>query len=97
MLARKLQIWSNTCRAQVELNFCHNLTLILNLKYFSGFLRSDQCSITDYVQNIDLHFVNKSCQRYLQLAREIICKDLHNILEINAEVNNTDLFKEQIY
>lgn len=69
-------------------------TLNFANEFFQGFLRPDQSSITDYVQNIDLHFVNKSCQRYLQLAREIICKDLHNILEITVEVYKYQIFSK---
>ncbi|CAB3379430.1 Hypothetical predicted protein [Cloeon dipterum] len=51
----------------------------------AGFLNESQKAIMDYVQNIDLHFINKSCERYLNKTREIIYKDLHNTFELAIE------------
>ncbi|XP_059485987.1 centromere/kinetochore protein zw10 homolog [Neocloeon triangulifer] len=51
----------------------------------SGFLKESQTDIMDYVQNIDLHFINKTCERYLEKSREIIFKDLHNTIDLDVE------------
>ncbi|XP_066253610.1 centromere/kinetochore protein zw10 homolog [Euwallacea similis] len=43
----------------------------------------DTVSILQYVNNIDVLFINKKCEEYLNVAMEIIKKDLHDIVELD--------------
>lgn len=45
----------------------------------TGFLPTDCTSLIDYAKNINILFANKICQSYLEKARTIMKKDLHNM------------------
>lgn len=54
----------------------------------SGFLPFGSTSFVDYAKNINVLFANKFCQSYLEKARGIMKKDLHNITNTNDVVLN---------
>lgn len=58
----------------------------------SGFLPVGCTSFVDYAKNINVLFANKFCQSYLEKARGIMKKDLHNTTNTSEVVlNNLDV------
>lgn len=48
----------------------------------NGFLTDGNKAILNYATNIDTLFADKTCERYLVAARNIMKKDLHNTLQV---------------
>ncbi|XP_050297925.1 centromere/kinetochore protein zw10 homolog [Anthonomus grandis grandis] len=44
-------------------------------------------SILEYANNVDIHFINKKCEEYLQKATDLMKKDLHDVVEIGVPYN----------
>ncbi|XP_069704525.1 centromere/kinetochore protein zw10 homolog [Periplaneta americana] len=51
-----------------------------------GFLGSSNQSILEYARNVDVLFANKACQILLGQAREIMKKDLHDMMEVGPVI-----------
>ncbi|XP_030767334.1 centromere/kinetochore protein zw10 homolog [Sitophilus oryzae] len=54
--------------------------VLLDTKIFD----KDTSSILEYASNIDVLFINKKCEEYLQKATEIMKKDLHDMVEVGV-------------
>jgi hypothetical protein len=52
-----------------------------------GFLASSDQSILEYARNVDILFANKTCQILLGNAREIMKKNLHEMMEVGPIVS----------
>jgi Centromere/kinetochore Zw10. len=52
-----------------------------------GFLATSDQSILEYARNVDILFANKTCQILLGRAREIMKKDLHEMMEVGPIVS----------
>lgn len=50
----------------------------------------DTDSIINYVKNIDVLFINKKCEEYISQAREIMKRDLHDMVEIGEKSDETN-------
>lgn len=58
----------------------------------TGFLSLDYTTLIDYAKNINVLFANKICQSYLEKARGIMKKDLHNITDTREiTINNLEV------
>ncbi|KAG5892866.1 hypothetical protein JTB14_032590 [Gonioctena quinquepunctata] len=57
--------------------------VLRNCKMFA----EDTTSIVDYTNNIDVLFINKMCQDHLITAREIMKKDMHDLVEVGVPYN----------
>ncbi|XP_060535333.1 centromere/kinetochore protein zw10 homolog [Cylas formicarius] len=53
---------------------------LLDAKIFN----KDTLSILEYVKNVDVLFVNKKCQQYWETAKDIMKKDLHDVIEVGV-------------
>jgi hypothetical protein len=53
----------------------------------TGFLGSSDQSILEYARNVDILFANKTCQILLGRAREIMKKNLHDMMEVGPIVS----------
>ncbi|KAL1489978.1 hypothetical protein ABEB36_013900 [Hypothenemus hampei] len=45
-------------------------------------------SILEYANNVDVLFINKKCEEYLEIANQIMKKDLHDVMEIGVPYNS---------
>jgi len=52
-----------------------------------GFLATSDRSILEYARNVDILFANKTCQILLGRAREIMKKNLHDMMEVGPIVS----------
>jgi len=52
-----------------------------------GFLATSDQSILEYARNVDILFANKTCQILLGRAREIMKKNLHDMMEVGPIVS----------
>ncbi|KAK3928671.1 Centromere/kinetochore protein zw10-like protein [Frankliniella fusca] len=50
------------------------------------FLPEENHSLVDYVQNFNALCANKTCENYLKLARDIMKKDLQDMVEVGPEI-----------
>ena len=51
------------------------------------FLAASDQSILEYARNVDILFANKTCQILLGRAREIMKKNLHDMMEVGPIVS----------
>ncbi|KAE8741357.1 hypothetical protein FOCC_FOCC013124 [Frankliniella occidentalis] len=49
------------------------------------FLSEENHSLVDYVQNFDALCANKTCENYLKIARDIMKKDLQDMVEVGPQ------------
>lgn len=54
------------------------------------FLQSENFSILQYANNIDVLFANKTSQYFLENARAILKKDLSNTMSVGVDIKNDD-------
>jgi hypothetical protein len=52
-----------------------------------GFLATSDQSVLEYARNVDILFANKTCQILLGRAREIMKKNLHDMMEVRPIVS----------
>ncbi|CAG9857950.1 unnamed protein product [Phyllotreta striolata] len=62
----------------------------------SKFFANDTSSLLDYASNIDFHFINKKCQRYLHECTIIMKKDLHDMLPVEIQSERCCISKSVI-
>ncbi|XP_077296334.1 centromere/kinetochore protein zw10 homolog [Arctopsyche grandis] len=55
-----------------------------------NFLKTENFSILQYANNIDILFANKTSQYFLESARTILKKDLSNIMSVGTEAVNSN-------
>lgn len=55
------------------------------------FLQSENFSILQYANNIDVLFANKTSQYFLENARTILKKDLNNTMPVGTDINNDNI------
>jgi hypothetical protein len=53
----------------------------------TGFLNINNQSILEYARNVNILFANKTCQLLLGRAREIMKKNLHDMMEVGPIVS----------
>lgn len=71
---------------QVKLSSIQERVSLFNT-YMVGieFLSEENCSLKDYVQNIEELCAGKACQKFLETAREIMKKDLQDMVEVGPQ------------
>ncbi|XP_021924809.1 centromere/kinetochore protein zw10 homolog isoform X2 [Zootermopsis nevadensis] len=60
-----------------------------------GFISCSNQSILEYARNVNILFANKTCQLLLGRAREIMKKNLHDMMEIGPIIPSVELVKEE--
>ena len=61
----------------------------------SQIFAEDTTSILQYANNIDVLFINKKCQEYVQMAQELMKRDLHDLVEVGeVPTNGLELSEE---
>lgn len=53
----------------------------------SHIFTTETASILEYVNNVDVLFIDKMCKKYSIKAKEIMKKDLHDITEVGVPYN----------
>lgn len=53
----------------------------------TGFLGCSNQSILEYARNVNILFANKTCQLLLGRARDIMKKNLHDMMEVGPTVS----------
>ncbi|XP_075216014.1 zeste-white 10 kinetochore protein [Lycorma delicatula] len=83
-------------RQEELISYEKNIKILIkfdNLLHEIGFLPSENKQLLDYAANVDVLITNKICDCYLESARQLMKKDLHDMIE--AGVNYKLLDKEK--
>nr|XP_022903639.1 centromere/kinetochore protein zw10 homolog [Onthophagus taurus] len=59
----------------------------------SGLFSNDMHYLSSHVKNVDNLYVQKKCESYLRIAKELMKKDLHNMIEVGEPVDLNNPFK----
>lgn len=54
----------------------------------------NETSLLDYANNIDILFINKKCKDYMHLARSLMRKDLHDMIQVGTPHDPNNILSE---